>query len=315
MASGIALAQDPAVVAITACPAEPEVARKPWRHPVRTEAIRRAFGAARHAATDPVVLEGRSVVLEGRFSYGRASKDLQDEQVVLWAQTSPCLWSELATALTDSDGRARAEVPAALIAEAGGAFEYRWVVTGDLSQAAGKVVSVAHGQAAVVFDIDGTLTTGDDELFQELLRGADPAMHPGSPEVVEAHLRRGDFVVYLTARPYLSRPETSAWLRRRGFPEAPLVTSESLSDMLPRENGAEKFKLGVLERLRDESGLSWVAAYGNATTDICAYARAGIDVTRTFIIGPHAGKACAGFAPSQALSSYPEHLRDWPLSL
>jgi phosphatidate phosphatase PAH1 len=272
------------------------------------------YGAARHAATDPVVLDGRSIVLEGRFSYGRVSKDLQDEQVSLWVRDTGCVWSELATEITDSDGRARVELPWRELERIGSRqIAYQWVVTGDLSRASGTMNLVQAGQPAVVFDIDGTLTTSDGELFEELLTGADPEMHLGAPAVVAEHLRRGNAVVYLTARPYMVRPETVSWLRRKGFPEAPLITSERVSDLLPRRGGVEAYKLGALERLRDASGLHWVAAYGNATTDICAYARAGIDVSRTFIIGQYAGEACEGFGASQALTSYEEHLRAWPV--
>jgi phosphatidate phosphatase PAH1 len=236
------------------------------------------------------------------------SKDLQDETVALWVKTASCEWIEIGRAITNSDGRARVEIPADLIARSGGKVELRWVVPADLSSAPAHVTTVRTGQGAVVFDVDGTLTTSDSELFDEILTGADPEMYPGAPAVVAEHLRRGRLVIYLTGRPYLIRPETLAWLKRKGFPQGPVVMVDSLPDALPSESGVETFKLGVLNGLRDTTGVRWVAAYGNASTDVCAYARAGIDPARTFIIGDHAGSACNGYANTQALPDYLGHV-------
>lgn len=53
-------------------------------------------------------------------------------------------------------------------------------------------------------------------------------------------------------------------------------------------------------------------AFGNSSTDICAYADAGIQPENTFIIGDNAGHACSGFAASQPIDSYPAHLLTLP---
>jgi hypothetical protein len=42
--------------------------------------------------------------------------------------------------------------------------------------------------------------------------------------------------------------------------------------------------------LRNTVGLDIIRAYGNATTDIAAYADGGIPKAETWIIGEHAGK-------------------------
>ncbi len=70
------------------------------------------------------------------------------------------------------------------------------------------------------------------------------------------------------------------------------------------------FKAGVLEDLTARVGLRFVAAYGNAPTDICAYAEAGIDPAVTNIVGSHGGEACDDGEPTQAVSDYRDHLND-----
>jgi len=60
--------------------------------------------------------------------------------------------------------------------------------------------------------------------------------------------------------------------------------------------------------LLGRTGVVVAAAYGNALTDVCAYAEAGIPPARTFIIGPHAGAACDRSSVTQAVRTYP---RTW----
>ena len=98
---------------------------------------------------------------------------------------------------------------------------------------------------------------------------------------------------------------TREWLAARGMPAGPLVLVQSIEESLPEY--VDDYKERSLEQLADR-GLPIEAAYGNAHTDICAYARVGIPADRTFIIGPNAGEGCEGHEPSTAVSSYPEHL-------
>jgi phosphatidate phosphatase PAH1 len=48
-----------------------------------------------------------------------------------------------------------------------------------------------------------------------------------------------------------------------------------------------------------------VAAYGNAVTDITAYANAGVPLTQTFIIGPLAGNSGTVAIPNM---DYTQHI-------
>jgi phosphatidate phosphatase PAH1 len=87
------------------------------------------------------------------------------------------------------------------------------------------------------------------------------------------------------------------------------------TEALPFDGFVGAFKQRTIEALQQQQGLAIDFAYGNATTDICAYAGASIPTTSTFIIGPNGGQGCDGGAPTQAIKSYPEHLVDLPAIL
>jgi hypothetical protein len=64
--------------------------------------------------------------------------------------------------------------------------------------------------------------------------------------------------------------------------------ASTASDVLPTNSGVGDYKVRYLGSLK-AGGLGLDDAFGNATTDVYAYARAGISVARTWIIGPNAG--------------------------
>jgi hypothetical protein len=99
---------------------------------------------------------------------------------------------------------------------------------------------------------------------------------------------------------------TRDWLDANGFPQGLLRTSENFGVSMSGE-ATQLYKSSVLKSLR-KSGLDLQFAYGNATTDICAYSSAGIDPLQTFILGPHAGKSCPGAQPTVALGSYTDQV-------
>ena len=71
------------------------------------------------------------------------------------------------------------------------------------------------------------------------------------------------------------------------------------------------YKKSALEDFKS-AGLDLAIAYGNATTDICAYAAAGIDPKRTFILGPYARQGCDGSGSTVALPGYADHAKKLP---
>jgi phosphatidate phosphatase PAH1 len=89
-----------------------------------------------------------------------------------------------------------------------------------------------------------------------------------------------------------------------------LHTTASLGEELPTNGGVGTYKRDTLRAWEHDPGLVFVAAYGNATTDIFAYAQAGIAPSATYIVGAHGGEAADGYAPTQAVADYPSHLHD-----
>jgi phosphatidate phosphatase PAH1 len=135
----------------------------------------------------------------------------------------------------------------------------------------------------IVTDIDGTLTTDDNEIIKQVADDTHvPAMMAAADRLTQAWAMKGYPVVYLTARTHVLRPESRGWLVDLGFPDGPLITA----------NGgptADVYKSLWMKRMINDFQWNVVAAYGNADTDITAYANAGVPLTQTFIIGPLAG--------------------------
>ncbi len=285
------------------CP-ELDVQRRPWRRPF-TKETSAAAGAPHHSAVDPVVIDGQAPSLDGKFAYGITSRDLEGETVVAWARQYPCgEWFEVGDGVTDDDGRLSIELEPLEL----GVWDFSMVVPGDLSHASGRIFVVEAGQQMVVFDIDGTLTVGDSEIFQEILLGSTPQMYPAADDVVHAWADAGYLVHFITGRPYFLNRITRDWLRDLDFPIGPMRTTNSIGEFLPSASGVQAYKRDWLNTLQRDAQVEIVRAYGNANTDVCAYAQAGVAPSDTYIIGEFGGTACEGGLPTQAISDYPTHL-------
>ncbi|MCB9731740.1 MAG: hypothetical protein H6745_03785 [Deltaproteobacteria bacterium] len=303
-------------------PFAPTGATTPWRHSVATPLVL-IQGAANHRGQDVVVAAGQPQRLVGKFAYGALDSDLHDEDVEIWVQREPrCgAWEHLGDYTTtendelgtvwgveDDGGRVFFEVPASA-ALGVGRHPVRMLVKGDHTMAAFELIVVEPGTDAVVFDIDGTLTTGDSELLLEL--AADlfsgsyvPAVQPGGVDVVRAWADKGYLVVYLTGRPDFLNGITRGWLVDQGFPAGAVHLTDTNGQALPFDSGVGDYKAEFLDKEQGaEGGLVFAAAYGNATTDIYGYDEAGVDKARTFIIGDNAGAD-----GTVAVDSYATHL-------
>jgi phosphatidate phosphatase PAH1 len=263
-----------------------------WRH--KSSSITSASGAPGHSVQDVIVPAGAPVTLNGKFAYGTFSKDLEEEPVRVYLDTCDG-WTMLGEAETDDDGRIAFTVSQPL---AEGIYGVRLVVLGDGSAAEGAVYVLAPGSHLIVSDIDGTLTTSDEELikdieadlFRPLLKGDYvPKAYPGGQALTAAHAARGATVVYLTGRPYWLAGSTRQWLSSQGFAPGPLHVTDSNREALMNNDGVGAFKLKFLEQLK-ASGFVIDYVYGNATTDIYAYLGAKLAPQNVYIIGPHAGE-------------------------
>lgn len=86
----------------------------------------------------------------------------------------------------------------------------------------------------------------------------------------------------------MGRP-TREWLAHHHFPDGAVLWMPFTRDILPARNYVGEAKLAQLKSLQN-TGLVFIRAYGNATTDIHAYQLAGIPGSQTFIMGKHGGE-------------------------
>lgn len=154
-------------------------------------------------------------------------------------------------------------------------------------------------QSAIVTDIDETLTVSDAEFIMQIGDGTyDPVEREGGAELIGAYADLGYHVIYLTARSEeivlevtgeTAREATVRWLQEHDFPTDDASTELVLAPEFVFDDTARAYKAQALMD-RQAQGLQFDYAYGNATSDIGAYADAGIALDATFIIGEHAGE-------------------------
>jgi len=275
----------------------------------RSKVIAR-LGRVAHSAQDVIVRPGDDVVITGKFAYGRVSKDLENETVVVFLDTCDN-YAAVGTTTTNDDGRTAFTLPSAYHPGIG-VFHAMQVMRGDASTVASSVTIVPAGTHLVVFDVDGTLTIGDDELvdemkneyLEELYSGKrPPEAYPSAGALTKAWAAKGYLIVYMTGRPYWLAGLTRKWLKEQGTAPGHLHTTDRTRDARPTQGGVGEFKAKYLKKLI-EQGYKIDYVYGNAESDIYAYAEAGIPTSRTYIIGEHGGEG-----ETQAIrDGYGEHL-------
>jgi phosphatidate phosphatase PAH1 len=284
----------PTLEVCVGAPSPPAGAPAGWRHE-RSALV--AMGGPEHTSQDTLATTTHPTRIEGKFAYGVLSKDLEDERVEVFIDDCSGAYRRLGEALTDSDGRVSYEVAAADL-PAPGTYGVYLRVAGDRTSARSTLRVYPPGTKLVVFDIDGTLTTKDAEIFEDAIadffepiaRGdVVPEARAKAREVTQARAAQGYPLVYLTGRPYLLTRLTREWLTTQGFAPGTLRVTSSSREVLPSASGVGAFKRGYLRRLT-ALGFTVEAAYGNAPTDAFAYAGAGVDPARTFIAGEHGGE-------------------------
>lgn len=238
------------------------------------QASRRLQESPCTSANDAITTPGQSVQVRGQLGFGIANKALEDESVSLLLRAPNCgPWVEVARTLSDDEGRVSFTVDGSRL-KAKGRYDFRMVSVGDMSRAVGSVWVADANTPVVAFDIDGTLTTSDAQIFEEVLLGTEPAMYPDANRVASKYASLGYLPVYITGRPSALADATRYWLGKKGFPVGPVALTESESQVLPDNGHVGAFKLSYLKS--HQSHFSVKYAHGNATTDIYAYARAGM---------------------------------------
>jgi phosphatidate phosphatase PAH1 len=154
-------------------------------------------------------------------------------------------------------------------------------------------------RASVVFDIDGTLTTGDGVLDFFTPR-------PDAARAVALYVDKGYLVVYLTSRPWVLRDFTEAWLTENSFPELPLYLADEI--LLDAPDRTVAYKLETLLTLTTDENRTFLYGYGNSTTDFEAYNQAGIPVRQTFALFGRDESTCQDGSYESCLPGYTDHL-------
>ncbi|TGL64589.1 lipin/Ned1/Smp2 family protein [Leptospira sarikeiensis] len=236
-----------------------------------------------HMVFDSIVRSGSSATIVGKFDYDAVlHKDLEGEYIHVYIYgTGLSGWNYVGRYTTNGDGK----ITANLGVRATGDYIVRMVVEGDLSSTDGYLTVADPGRQTVLFDVDGTLTTNDFEAIADYtgIKIADAYYY--APETVNAYRNKGYQIVYLTGRPYWNTKDTREWFPLKGMKS---WHYHPHSDALGAN--VQGYKTDYISYLRNTVGLDIIRAYGNATTDIGAYAAGGIPKADTWIIGEHAGK-------------------------
>lgn len=254
-----------------------------------------ALGGPMHSLQDAIVADDAPwIAMTGRFAYGLVFKALEDEQVDIYIDRCHG-YEAIGHEITGHDGRALVtfETPPP------GIYAIRMVALGDGSVARGTVFVLPRGSHFVVFDIDGTLTTDDKELFTDIVAelfapmledGYLPTAYEGGQALTGAHVTRGELILYLTGRPYWLAELSRGWLDDSGFPLGAVHTTDDNLQVVPSDSHVGQYKLEFLADLIGR-GFEVDFAYGNATTDIYGYLGAGLVPEDVWIIGDHGGES------------------------
>ena len=253
------------------CPGPPPGTRGAFRH--AGSRLFAAMGEPRHRGIDLIAVDGDArQTLGGKLAYTAADKDIEDEDVEVYACVS-LGWERLGRTRTGSDGRFElvlegdSRLPA-------GMRELAAYVPGDGTNVRFLAYVAAPTTRAIVTDVDGTLSESEEAIFNTVVFGDDIAHQPDAPAVLAT---AGRPIIYLTARGDQFTEVTRLWLRVHGFPRGPLrLATAAITPPGPRT-------VEVKARALRELAIPIVAAIGNRATDVDAYARAGLPSDRIFV--------------------------------
>lgn len=262
----------------------PDTPTEDWQH-TSTGLLVVTQGAARHRGVDTIVNPGQEQVLIGKFAYGPLDKDLKDERVEVWVETNCGLWARFATVSTseegqhgtingveDDGGRVFFRVPAADALPLG-SYRVKMLVKGDHSSADFWLHVWQPGTRVVVSDIDGTITTNENDGLWTAFDPSAPTPREAASDTFRIYASKGYRVVFLTARPEFTTPGTRRWFSDNGFPEG--VFHLSQADIGEHGAEAQVYKSNYLSSLARNAGVVIEWAYGNKETDLDTYLLVG----------------------------------------
>ena len=261
------------------------LSKSAWKHSI-TSALVVASGSPRHRGIDLIAsADAKEQILAGEISYGLVDKALEDEEVDVFVCRSGS-WQLAGTVLTGSsnpvDGRFELHLQGSDRLPVGRRQVFA-SVRGDRSSLSFLAVVLPSGGQVAVSDIDGTLTSYENEFPESLITGAAVEAHDGAPEAFATLAERCYQPVYLTARGSVFTETTRTWLKERGFPVGPLRLAPNLIT-LPGETTVE-YKATTMQAML-AAGLTVAVGNGNRASDAQAYKQVGVATDHIFLKRP-----------------------------
>lgn len=255
----------------TRCATPPEVKAVGFRHK-RSKLIAKT-GSPNHRGIDLIASEDDKVqVIAGKLAYGKIDKDIDKEDVEVFACVD-ANWKSLGVARTDDDGRFSITLGDNRLPV--GMRDLYVAALGDGSGAYFVGYVAPRGTGVVVSDVDGTLSWSENSIIKQVIdRDKDIKPRPHAPEALT---KLPYPVVYTTARGDVFINLTRNWLQRHGFPRGLLRLSTGA--FAKPGSSAIKYKTGTLKAL----AVPIAAGIGNRKSDITAYTNVGLDPARIFI--------------------------------
>lgn len=242
-----------------------------WRH--STSKLIVQLGEPHHRGIDLIASDDAPTqVIGGRVTYGPSDKDLEDEDIDVFANARL-----LGRARTDDEGRFTLNLTGAQRLPIG-MHDLAFKVVGDGTKVSFNGFVAARGKPIIVTDVDGTLTSSENAYPKALAFGGDVGAQPSAAAKLSAAAAAGASIVYITARGDRFTQDTRDWLAANGFPRGALRMPSSLIT-IPGDDTVE-VKSRALAEL---TPFSLRAGLGNRHSDVTAYTAAGIAADRIFI--------------------------------
>lgn len=210
-----------------------------------------------------------------------ADKDIEGSAVHLFLDRG-CegAWEELGIAITTSEGE---HPPVQGVDDSGGRVYYKisdsdrldfgrhrvHLVVEDHWNTVDLVIDVVPSGAPIfVSDVDGTLTTSENEEAWDFLLGDIPEANPFAAEALGLLAAKGYRPMYLTARPEWLDRRTREFVAMRGFPAGIIHTTLTYTG--GTGDTASAYKTGEFELLKAK-GLVPTWLFGNKDSDAEAF--------------------------------------------
>lgn len=254
---------------------------------------------------DVVGNENTAQVLVGQYKRAKNNTPgtgtvIAQETVSFYAELDG-VWTAIGTAQTDDQGMYNFTIPAAFSLEPG---SHRVLAILDASGVCNEhgVFLWPQGTQSIITDIDGTLSSDDNEFITQIFNDLNyvPQNNIDAPRLVQTWTGKGYGVVYLTARPNEFRWLSRVWLREQGYAFGPLETAESFVF----GETARTYKRAFVELAKNTLNYDFVAAYGNAQSDVDAYEDGGIPKTITYTINEAEGSSGTVGVPNGSFTAH-----------